>query len=336
MKRLMFCLLLVSGLLASSIPVNAGAESVTIISTPKPKLTKYESLGSVSCVSNDFCVAVGNQKLLVGTFSPIYIDQTLIKIWDGIVWATVPSPNQGTMTSNYLTKVVCVSSTFCKAVGRYTDEINTMIRDTIHPLIMTWNGVSWSVDTVPDISLALGLTGLSCPSISSCFAVGSTKATRNPTVLSKSVFMQWDGLSWVMQTSPEVASSLYSVSCASSTFCVAVGYGALIQSWDGLNWTTVPASNVNTSQQNVLNSVSCVSSVFCMAVGSTGQSTATSAEQTLALLWDGVSWTLSQSPNTAINRNNSLRNVFCTSATNCLASGFGQMGLVTAITAYEQ
>jgi hypothetical protein len=117
---------------------------------------------------------------------------------------------------------------------------------------------------------------------------------------------------------------------------MAVGIDALIQTWDGLNWATVPTPNLNTSQTNMLFSVSCVSSAFCMAVGKTGVSSATSAEQTLALLWDGTSWTLSQSPNTAINRGNYLQDVFCTSTTSCLASGTGQMGLVTAITAYEQ
>jgi len=335
MKRLMFCLLLVSGLLASSIPVNAGAESVTIISMSKPKLTKSEVLPSVSCVSIDFCVAAGMQNLILGTYSPIPVSQTLIKIWDGSAWSVVQSPNSGTVTSNYLTKVACVSRTFCKAVGSYTDDSNVQIKDTIHPLIMTWNGATWSLDVVPDVSLRGGLTGLSCPSISSCFAVGSTKATKNPTVLSKSVFMQWDGLSWVIQTT-EAASLPSSVSCASSTFCMTVGNDALIQTWDGLNWTTVPTPNLNASQTNMLFSVSCVSSAFCMAVGQTGVSSATSAIQTLALLWDGTSWTLSQSPNTAIDRGNYLSNVFCISTTNCLASGSGQMGPVTAIAAYEQ
>jgi hypothetical protein len=350
MKKLMFCLLLVSGLLVSSVPVNAGAESVTTISTPKPELTKSETLNSVSCVSTDFCVAVGSQNVLTSNdFVAAYVDQVLIKMWDGITWSVMQSPIPATKVKNYLTKVACVSRTFCKAVGY---SVETSFSNTVlNPLIMNWNGISWSLDAVPDSSLLSNVGLVSCPSITSCFAVGVTKATGFGAnkVPSKQVFLQWDGSNWVKQISPEVASEqknvLYSISCTSSTFCMAVGfsttgsststvYAALIQTWDGLNWTTAPAPNVNPSQKNTLNSVSCLSSTYCVAVGTTGQSTDTSATQTLALVWDGTSWTLSQSPNTAVNRNNSLSNVLCVSAGNCLASGTGPMGPVTDITAH--
>ena len=346
----MFCLLLVSGLLVSSIPVNAGAESVTTISTPRPKLTKYEGMSSVSCVSTDFCVAVGYQNVLTSNdFVAEYVDQILIKMWDGSAWSVMQSPIPATKVKNYLAKVACVSRTFCKAVGNSSETV--LNKTVLNPLIMNWNGISWSLDAVPDSSLLSNVGLVSCPSITSCFAVGATKKTTNPTVLSKPVFLHWDGSNWVKQTSPEVLLEqnyvLYSISCASSTFCMAVGISTtaststvpavqslLIQTWDGLNWTTAPEPNINTSQKNSLNSVSCVSNTYCVAVGKTGVSSATSAEQTLALLWDGAAWTLSQSPNTAVNRNNSLDNVFCISAGNCLASGKGAIGAVTAISSH--
>lgn len=358
MKRIVICFLLVAGICVSvpvtahAEPVNAGAASVTIIAMPKPKPTKSEKLVSVSCVSTDFCVAVGMQNVLANnSFSATYIDQTLIKMWDGITWSVSQSPNIGTMVLNQLFQVSCVSRTFCKASGTYRHTSNVGISDANYPLIVTWNGASWSLDTVPDISLGLGLSGLSCPSISSCFAVGSTKGTRNPTVLSKGVFMQWDGMSWAIQKSPqdslEQANYPGAISCVSTTFCMAVGKltttststvpaveSLLIQTWDGLNWSTAPAPNVNASEKSSLNSVSCVSSTYCMAVGTSGAATATSATQTLALLWDGVSWTLSQSPNTAVDRSNSLRGVVCVSVGNCLAVGSGAFGLVTSIGNY--
>ena len=326
MKRIMFCLLLVSGLLASSIPVNAGAESVTIIAMPKPKLTGYETVYSASCVSTTFCMAVGEQSVINSNFSATYIVQMLTRMWDGSAWSVIQSPSMGTAVKSQLLSVSCASPTFCKAVGT---------SDSSQSLIMTWNGNSWLLDTVPGPSLAWVIS-VSCPSITSCFVIGSTKGTTNPTVPARGVFMQWDGSNWVERNSIELTTaeqvgSVRSISCVSSTYCMAVGN--VIQSWDGSIWTVLPTPNTNASQ-NQLSSVSCVSSTYCMAVGHTGVMTATSAEQTLALLWDGVSWTLRQSPNTAVDRSNSLRRVVCVSVGNCLASGTGAFGPVTNIINY--
>ena len=342
MKRIVICFLLMAGICVS-VPVTAGAEpvsattqSVTHIAMPKPKLTHHETLNSISCVSTTFCMAVGSQNVLAAnSFSSTYVDQTLIKMWDGIAWSVVPSPNQGAIISNRLAAVSCVSRSFCKAVG-FTNSDG---------LIVTWNGVSWLSDAIP-ISSIQGLGGLSCPSISSCFAVGRTRSTlvNNLVIPSQSVFLQWDGSSWAIQTSPqdslEQANYVNSISCVSATFCMAVGVlqrsGAAVhtQLWDGYKWATVPVPNINTNLRNGLNSVSCASSTYCMAVGTSGEATATSATQTLALLWDGVSWTLSQSPNTAIDRSNSLRGVVCASVGNCLAVGSGAFGPVTDIGNY--
>jgi hypothetical protein len=340
MKRIVICSLLVAGICVSvpvtagAEPVNAGAESVTIIAMPKPKLTRRENVSSVSCVSTTFCMAVGRQNVIYSNFSATYIDQTLTRMWDGSAWSVVQSPNMGTAERNLLVSVSCVSPTFCKAVGT---------RSSSQSLIMTWNGNSWLLDTVP-VSSDVGVSSVSCPSTTSCFAIGSTKKTTNPTVPAGGVFMQWDGSNWLEQKSPGQASSVQSISCVSSTFCMAVGdvvqggnpnyVSAIVtQLWDGSIWTVVPTPNTNASQ-NKLSSVSCVSSTYCMAVGNTGSITATSAEQTLALFWDGLSWTLSQSPNTAVDRSNSLRGVVCVSVGNCLASGTGAIGPVTDINNY--
>ncbi len=118
---------------------------------------------------------------------------------------------------------------------------------------------------------------------------------------------------------------LKSVSCVSTTSCVAVGYyvGAsayqsLVLNWDGTSWTRVDSPNSG-SNANVLNSVSCVTASSCVAVGwyvaDSGIET-----QSLVLTWDGSSWAKLDSPNPSAG-NNFLNSVSCVTTISCVAVG---------------
>ncbi|MGH9291818.1 MAG: Ig-like domain repeat protein [Acidimicrobiales bacterium] len=72
--------------------------------------------------------------------------------------------------------------------------------------------------------------------------------------------------------------ALDSVSCASSTFCVAVDAGGNALVYNGARWT-LPTS---IDPGNALDSVSCASSTFCVAVDDAGN----------ALVYNGATWTL--------------------------------------------
>jgi hypothetical protein len=69
------------------------------------------------------------------------------------------------------------------------------------------------------------------------------------------------------------SSTLHGVSCISSSFCTAVGYGydpteqALAERWNGTSWTAEP----NPAGDSTLYGVSCTSSSSCTAVGSSGE-----------------------------------------------------------------
>ena len=79
-------------------------------------------------------------------------------------------------------------------------------------------------------------------------------------------------------TSPQIDSILYGVSCPSETFCAAVGRAdtstdteTLIEMWDGSSWSVVtspsPANNF------LEGGVSCTSPTFCVAVGDSNATT---------------------------------------------------------------
>ena len=331
MKRLTICVFILCGMLAVPTPVNAVIKSATVKAVPEPVLTKNSHLSSVSCVSTSFCIAVGYRDFYYSNYSAsVSIAQTFSVLWNGSTWAIIPSPNIGDVP-NRLSRISCVSTSFCKAVGNAGTTVT-------QPLAMTWNGSIWTSDSTSDLLTSV-LTGVSCVSINSCVAVGSQKVGR----FFQTVVAKWDGVNWGLQTSQNTAANqnnqLYSVSCPVTTYCVSVGVyqnessivQPLIQYWDGTGWFMVQSPSVGTNQRSELSQVSCATPTSCLAVGNRGFSSATSAVQTLAMVWDGVNWTLGQSPNTAVDRGNSLFGVSCVSTGNCLTVGTGGTGPVKAI-----
>jgi hypothetical protein len=98
-----------------------------------------------------------------------------------------------------------------------------------------------------------------------------------------------------------------SMSCVSSTFCVATAGGT--EEWNGRDWTQ-PA-DVDTSGQ--LDTVSCGSASFCMAGDSVGN----------ILAWNGSSWSVPQpvdpTPPGAPLASNAVTSVSCVGTTFCVA-----------------
>ena len=119
---------------------------------------------------------------------------------------------------------------------------------------------------------------------------------------------------------------LNSVSCVTSTWCVAVGYQKpngspqnLVLMYDGTSWTESAAPNVDASWDAMF-SVSCVSTTFCVAVGSSGTDAVTHV-----ISWDGASWTTVESPNVS-GVDSYLGGVSCLSTAYCVAVGLTRGG----------
>lgn len=115
-------------------------------------------LRAVKCTSDTNCVAVGYTSA----------DTTLVEQWDGTTWTVIPSPNR--THDNTLLAVKCATASDCVAVGGESLQ-PPMIGSR---LIEHWNGTAWSIVASPGPAPTSEsyLSGVSCPSISTCIAVG--------------------------------------------------------------------------------------------------------------------------------------------------------------------
>lgn len=137
----------------------------------------------------------------------------------------------------------------------------------------------------------------------------------------------WDGSAWTILPTPAAGPSpaLYSVSCASPTFCVAVGYTraggrvttvagrnphALVEMWNGSAWTVTPTP-LSSVRDSVLTGVSCVSSRFCTAVGAFLGS--------WGIAWNGSTWRRMTLP--PVHYDPTLTAITCVAANACTAVG---------------
>lgn len=129
---------------------------------------------------------------------------------------------------------------------------------------------------------------------------------------------------WSVVASPNKGDggALFSVSCATSTDCVAVGnyetasggYKTLAELWNGTKWSITPSPN---RPSDDINEVSCASSTSCMAVGSYFEN---GNALTLVESWNGTAWSISPSPSPE-GHIVFFDGVSCTSTHSCVAVG---------------
>jgi hypothetical protein len=219
-------------------------------------------LNAVSCMGPKSCVAVGYSYNSVST-------NTFAERWNGTKWSVAPSPNPAG-DSRDLQAVSCTTSANCLAVGFYTATSGS---DST--FAERWNGSKWSIVTTANPKNSDSyLNGVSCPSPSSCMAVGATYGTTGP---GRTLVERWNGSGWTILASPNPPGSgdsyLNDVRCPSATYCVAVGADAMspdstqAQVWNGSTWTVVPTPNPAGSAGSYLNSLGCASATICNAVG---------------------------------------------------------------------
>jgi hypothetical protein len=289
-----------------------------------------DSLNGVSCTSVSACTAVGAVN-----------NATLAERWDGTRWSaqTTPSPN-GALPSR-LGAVSCASTNACTAVG-FSDGADWpgyLNQDNPAPVVESWNGTSWSVQSTPTPtppgSLNIyrwSLDAVSCPSANACVAVGSVFYGTQLVTLAE----HWDGTQWSIQTTPNPNSrpwtgqgykTLDAVSCSSATACTAVGEFpnssgtevALVERWNGTSWSIQTPPSPTGAQSWGFGGVSCTSETVCTAVGSLRNSAGT--YKTLAERWNGSTWSIQTTPSPTAARAAGLYAPSCTSATACTALG---------------
>jgi hypothetical protein len=261
-------------------------------------------LNAVSCAAADSCVAVGSVD--VG-FSVIPAAES----WNGKSWSLQHGgvPAHGLNAS--LAAVSCSSARACIAVGSYQTPRQARLRSgNTTRLAEFWDGRTWSVVLK---SGGGALDSVSCPSATSCVAVGYTNANSADTVAS-SVAEQWKGHRWAVQRLPHFGGprlqALNAVACASAAACIAVGQAEsfttgrpIAARWNGRRWIGTDIPNLPHASQSFVQpvSLSCSSSKACMAIGSTypySTSAVPEPSSPLAWRWNGRKWTFVSVPST--------------------------------------
>jgi hypothetical protein len=261
---------------------------------PGGATTATDAFTSVSCTPGGACSALG-------TYVAKGEEQTLTAEWNGSSWSVQGGPAAG-KTYPELGSVSCAAANDCEAVGAGAEH---------------WNGTTWAAQNLP----GAGLTGVSCPSTTSCIGVGGTTTDT------------YDGTAWTahdIKATPTGGSPLQlaAISCESSAACEAVGSYTtaggivvpLVLGYDGSTWSAqqTPALTMTDSTAS-LAAVSCSSRGSCTAVGSDAGGVLVEREGT-----GGWSTQSAPNPDGAIAPSTTapdLAAVSCPTANECVAVG---------------
>ena len=196
---------------------------------------------------------------------------------DGTWRAPVAVDNAGSFTS-----VSCTSASFCLAVDRNAQ-------------VWQYNGSNWTSAPSPAVGGSENSSVVSCVSPTFCAWAG------DDTGLSI-----YDGSSW---TTPDQDGGYgwSDVSCATTTFCVAVNNqltptnSSSVAIYNGTDW-----SSPQTADTQAVDQISCPSATFCAAVDFSGG----------VATYNGTSWTTTA----AVDTSSWLTFISCTSSAFCAAA----------------
>ena len=277
-------------------------------------------LTAVSCGAAKDCIAVGSVSDATGAAQPFAIHRS------GSTWTPQPVDVSFGHQALTLSSVSCPSVGWCAAVGAAigNDSVSRAVA-------ATWSGGAWDVQPVigyTGLSQASALSGVSCPSPTSCTAVGWS---RDGFGVDQAMVYRFDGSYWAqVETAGPPLAHLSSVSCASDVACTAVGVQGVLPSvqqpvvatletgtWD---IRTLAVGGATTA--GGLLGVSCPTDVDCTAVGFSVRKGVT---RPLVATRAAASWTMSTLP---VNLHAqwasewpSLSSVSCTSVGSCAAVG---------------
>jgi hypothetical protein len=175
------------------------------------------------------------------------------------------------------------------------------------------------------------LTGIACPTSTTCFAVGFLSVSSSG--MDKTLIERWNGVRWSVVASPNPAgakfSRLFGVGCQSASSCFAVGNQyfptsrtgkTLIERWNGKAWSIVTSPNPAAGWADPqLNGVSCTATT-CLAVGLV-LFTSSNCCKTFVQRWNGNAWSTVPTPNLAGSSYSRLDAVSCTATLVCVAVG---------------
>jgi hypothetical protein len=300
--------------LTAVVPASGAAPSSWVaLPAQSPSGLAANQLAGVSCWGAGGCFAAGGSATLPG-------QPDLLESLGAGGWAVPGAPPGPGTYRNQLDALSCTSASFCVAVGYYQDYAQPA-----EPLFETYADGSWSVLAGKGPGAGGNyLTGVSCPAIGSCVAVGYYSNLRTDQALAETL----NNGNWSLTNAADLGpggTRLEAVSCSSLGNCWAVGSYedsagtqqalAEYQMSNG-SWALGQAAENGTSS-NSLAALSCPAPSSCVAVG---QYYNGHAVQTLAESLSGTTWSVVASPNASV-ANNGLLGVSCPAPGSCVAVG---------------
>lgn len=158
------------------------------------------------------------------------------------------TPSNPAANSNRADDVSCVSATFCMSVieGRQTSSFS----DPAQTFLTKWDGGTWSLVTTSGWPSEFRANDIACATTTLCLVTGGVSFydQSTQTVVNTPYLMLWNGSTISQVSLPTGITMLNAVSCATSTFCLAVGGSSetpkrsLVLRWDGSSLTRESSS----------------------------------------------------------------------------------------------
>ncbi len=296
----------------------------TVEKTPDVAGRTGDSLSAVRCTSSTACTAVGYSSDKSLNAVPLTV------VWNGHSWSSQRVPHPSGVPSSQLTGLSCPTTKTCSAVGAsFPANLPALA------LAERRNGHSWTIEKAAEGKIQPGnaLASVSCPSATTCVAVGQYEAfgvqeTNYPlvAVLTNGTWR----LSRPAVQKNATAGELDEVSCASTTSCLALGSvtvpGGLLgtqvsiaESWNGTSWSVISPPSPTSIDGITLSGVACTTG-GCQVVG-LGSDQNSGLTVPIAARWTGSSWTEQTAAVPSGSTYADLHAVSCPAANNCTAVG---------------
>ena len=268
---------------------------------------RFPFLAVVSCVSATYCVAGGSYV----PASNLNDSVAIVGVWNGSTWRMITAPAVGTFNYTAFYTISCATTTFCMLGGTYASSVRAPNGGGYFTtLIERFNGTSFTRGTdatlTPQGGYASYINSVSCTSTASCVAVGAQDKISGP--------LAWHGWAetfngsrWtraVLSLPANTPTALNAVSCATSSYCVAVGGAgpytngttgkAIFAVMNGSSWA-LHYANPPAGQGNLLLGGECLTTTYCVASGVEGPYN-TNTGHGLTWFWNGGRFTLINTP----------------------------------------
>jgi hypothetical protein len=271
------------------------------------------SVGGITCRSAKFCFAVGNATSTYGKTAGAAF------VWNGTSWRDV-TPRTGPTRLAETDDTACPQINVCVIVGRtYSgNDVNPVST----PVAWLWRSGTWTtMPGTPATGHTLDLlSAVSCPTTTTCIAVGYLGANSNG-----QLSMRWNGTSWSQLPFPVGNPNSFPISLAcptvSSCWAGSGGFGGALYRWNGTTWSSPPIPSALQAGGELV-SLRCASVTFCSVVSYAN------AGHVPYGTWDGTTWTASTIPITgtippvAGGNSGQLGALSCPSSAFCLATGY--------------